>query len=689
MKILVTGGAGFIGTNFVYHMVTHGHDVRVLDKLTYAGGKDNLEPLGSKIELMIGDICDPDAAMSAVKDCDWVVHYAAESHNTRSEMDPDLFYRTNVDGTQTMLDAAVQANVKKFVHISCYDEKTRAFTRTGLKNHWDLTDRDEVLTLNPETSQAEWQQINKVIIQDYEGELVKIKNKRLNLLVTPNHRMLIETPKARKLKFITADTLLKRAVSRIPSGRPYDIPIDEKTQAWFYFMGFFIGDGFLAYQEKSVPSKTGLKRQEYLQRARNSLGQWESIGMVGTQTEVTMRSYRIFIDVPEKDIARKKIENTLNTLDYKWHKQKGRSGEHIYLTNKALYPPLLECGHGAKNKKIPPYLLEAPREALESLLDGLIDSDGRYRPNGKGGVITTASSELVNGIVELCAKLGYSSAVKKYHNVSNINGRKIEGDSYIVSIGITQRSIFRSAVSTEQYKGKIWCVSVPPNKNILVEREGKFMFCGNTDEVYGSIENGSFTEADKLPGDVQATSAYSKSKALADDLVMDYGKKGYPVIVTRTTNNFGPWQFPEKALPRWITNILTNKKIPIWGEGLQVRDWLFAPDNAKAHAFILEHGELGQAYNVAANQANEITNKQAATWVCELLNKNPAEWLDFIPDPRPDHDFRYALNTDKLAQLGWSAEPKAYQQFKETIDWYVAHPEWWQKRKAEAEKIYS
>ncbi|HEY1074230.1 MAG TPA: NAD-dependent epimerase/dehydratase family protein [Patescibacteria group bacterium] len=327
MRILVTGGAGFIGTNFVYHMVSLGHDVTVLDKLTYAGGRDNLEPLGSKVKLVVGDICDSACVGTAVQGIDWVAHFAAESHNTRSEFDPDVFYRTNVEGTRVMLDESLRANVKRFLHIS-------------------------------------------------------------------------------------------------------------------------------------------------------------------------------------------------------------------------------------------------------------------------------------------------------------------------------------------------------------------------TDEVYGSIENGYFAEADKIKGDSQATSAYSKSKSLADDLALEYAAKGAPILVSRTTNNFGPWQFPEKALPRWITNLLMGKKIPLWGEGLQVRDWLYAPIHAEALNFVLEHGQLGEAYNIAANHDPEITNKQAALWLCEILHKDPEEMIEYIPDPRPNHDFRYALNTEKIASLGWKPSGKARSQFEETVEWYQSHEAWWRKRKEEAERIY-
>jgi dTDP-glucose 4,6-dehydratase len=325
-RILVTGGAGFIGTNFVYYASSKGYDVTVLDKLTYAGGEDNLEALKGKVKLIIGDICDSDAVERSLENTDAVVHFAAESHNTRSESDPDIFYKTNVEGTRVMLEQSLRAGVKKFIHIS-------------------------------------------------------------------------------------------------------------------------------------------------------------------------------------------------------------------------------------------------------------------------------------------------------------------------------------------------------------------------TDEVYGSISEGYFSEEDKLLGDSQASSAYSKSKSQSDDLAMEFGKS-YPVVVLRPTNNFGPWQYPEKALPRWISNILLGGKIPLWGEGMQVRDWLFAPVTSECVEFLLYNGKDGNAYNVAANHKPEISNRQAAEWICALLGVNHAEWIEFTPDPRPNHDFRYALNVGKIKALGFKPKVEPLEQFKATVEWYKQNQSWWKKRKEEAESIY-
>ena len=228
--------------------------------------------------------------------------------------------------------------------------------------------------------------------------------------------------------------------------------------------------------------------------------------------------------------------------------------------------------------------------------------------------------------------------------------------------------------------------------NIMLEESsktgvGKFVHI-STDEIYGPIEKGYFCENDKLPGDSQATSAYSKSKALADDSAMQKGKEGHPVIVVRPTNNFGPWQYPEKALPRWITNLLLGEKIPLWGEGLQVRDWLYAPVTCEAIEFLIHNGKNGNAYNIAANNEPEITNRTAAGWLCEILDTRTKDCVDFIADPRPNHDFRYALDTKKIKSLGFNFVNNPFEQFKETVEWYKTNPAWWKARKSEAESIY-
>lgn len=209
----------------------------------------------------------------------------------------------------------------------------------------------------------------------------------------------------------------------------------------------------------------------------------------------------------------------------------------------------------------------------------------------------------------------------------------------------------------------------------------------STDEVYGPIIDGYFKESDKLPGDQQATSAYAKSKAQADEVAQEFAASG-KVIIVRPTNNYGPRQYPEKALPRWITNLLDGGTIPLWGEGTQVRDWLFVEDTARALLQIIDQGSWGETYNIGANHDPEITNRQAAELVCDALNL-PHERITHIPDPRPDHDVRYGVDTTKLEALGYKPNTPFVDGLRQTVDWYTANEAWWRAIKAEAESIYA
>lgn len=210
----------------------------------------------------------------------------------------------------------------------------------------------------------------------------------------------------------------------------------------------------------------------------------------------------------------------------------------------------------------------------------------------------------------------------------------------------------------------------------------------STDEVYGPIKKGLFREEDKRIGASQATSPYAKSKSLADDLAMQAGEKfTYPVIVVRMTNNYGPYQYPEKALPRWITRLLSGKNIPVWGKGAEIRDWLFVKDCCQGIYLLLKNGKLGEAYNIGANNKPEISNCKMAELLIKTMRLSRKR-IEFVPDPRPQHDFRYGVNTEKIKKLGWEPKIEIKKGTKETVRWYRLHKSWWQERVVEAESIY-
>lgn len=196
----------------------------------------------------------------------------------------------------------------------------------------------------------------------------------------------------------------------------------------------------------------------------------------------------------------------------------------------------------------------------------------------------------------------------------------------------------------------------------------------STDEVFGSIENGSFTEESPL----KPNSPYAASKAAADLLVRSYFiTYKMPLIITRSSNNFGPYQYPEKFLALAITNALENKKIPIYGEGKNVRDWLYVKDNYDAIEYIFKNGREGEVYNIAGNF--EIPNIELAKRVLQKLGCD-FKLLEFVKD-RPGHDLRYSLNSEKLKSLGWRKRYDFDAALDETIEWYKKNISWWQKIK--------
>ena len=196
----------------------------------------------------------------------------------------------------------------------------------------------------------------------------------------------------------------------------------------------------------------------------------------------------------------------------------------------------------------------------------------------------------------------------------------------------------------------------------------------STDEVYGSILDGRFKETDPL----MPSNPYSASKAGADRLAYSYFVTyGLPVIVTRASNNFGPYQYPEKLIPLFVTNAMEDKPLPLYGDGKNVRDWLFVEDHCAALQFIIDQGILGETYNIGGG--NERMNVEITHLILEHLGKSP-ELIQPVTD-RLGHDRRYALDCTKLQQLGWSPETPFEDALRQTIDWYVAHPGWWQQLK--------
>jgi dTDP-glucose 4,6-dehydratase len=224
-------------------------------------------------------------------------------------------------------------------------------------------------------------------------------------------------------------------------------------------------------------------------------------------------------------------------------------------------------------------------------------------------------------------------------------------------------------------------------QNLLVcaRKVGKIRFIHvSTDEVYGTLtpEAPPFTETSPL----DPNSPYAASKASADLLALaSHRTYGQEVLITRCSNNFGPYQFPEKLLPLVIANALENKPIPVYGDGKQVRDWIYVEDHCRAIAMVMEEGRSGEIYNVSAQQEN--FNLEVIEKILAILNVSNS-LITFVGD-RPAHDRRYALQSEKIRkELGWKPEVTFDQGLAKTVEWYLQHQDWWKQVRGEAYYAY-
>jgi len=216
-----------------------------------------------------------------------------------------------------------------------------------------------------------------------------------------------------------------------------------------------------------------------------------------------------------------------------------------------------------------------------------------------------------------------------------------------------------------------------------LEDKSKFLFHHvSTDEVFGSLgEDGIFTEETSY----DPSSPYSASKAASDHLVRAWNRTfGLPIMISNCSNNYGPYQFPEKLIPLMILNCLAEKKLPVYGTGENVRDWLYVDDHCDAIYTIISRGKVGETYNVGGN--NEIKNIDIVKTICSILDEvHPSkslssykELISFVKD-RPGHDFRYAIDSSKLKnELNWVPKETFETGIKQTINWYLENQTWWQ-----------
>lgn len=205
----------------------------------------------------------------------------------------------------------------------------------------------------------------------------------------------------------------------------------------------------------------------------------------------------------------------------------------------------------------------------------------------------------------------------------------------------------------------------------------------SSDEVYGTLAPGE-TADERAP--LRPNSPYAATKAASDLAVRSFWRTyGFPAMITRASNNYGPYQFPEKLIPLMITNALETKKLPVYGDGLNERDWIYVEDHCLALDRVLQSGRPGEVYNIAS--AHSMTNLEVVRTLLRILGKSE-DLIEFVAD-RPGHDRRYALNSDKIRrELDWRPKVGLEQGLAQTVEWYRTHPEWVKKTKSGEYQVY-
>lgn len=382
----------------------------------------------------------------------------------------------------------------------CYDSKTRAMTPNGPVSYADLRPGDTVFSMDLGTKKVLERPIQAVHVFPYGGEMLHIKHRRLDLLVTPNHRLLISRYHGRgPLGFETAESRLNGGVTSIPIPEAWDgeaeaspvidtaaflgssvlspnsnPPVKMATPDFLHLMGLFIGDGTNDLNRVTVPVKSALTAAEY-QRFRTPDGRFAALPDGPTYMKTYERA-RIWIASSERNRSRRPLIGILRRYDI----HPVSAPTMVGFTNRALSAAFLECGLGARNKCIPPWVMKLPASQLRYLFIGLMESDG----NADGSAYNTISPRLAYQMIELCAKLGiHAWARLRPPKTTEYKGKIIRSQAcYEVRMGRKSRTLTFRPINMRRvsYMGKVWCPSVPRYENLLVERNGKTVFCGNT-----------------------------------------------------------------------------------------------------------------------------------------------------------------------------------------------------------------
>ncbi len=629
MRILVTGGLGFIGSNFIRYMLERRDDVEIVnvDAVKYGANPENLKDFeeDERYRFVKGDITDYGLMSNLIRDVDVIVNFAAES----VPEDEVVFVRR-------------EGNVKCLTFGELFEWLSEECD-VKYDGFHEIIDVYELGIEVPSyvNGGCKWCRVRKVVRHWYEGKILQLVQGRGIIKVTPNHSVYDEM------------------------GTPVNAAENPDV---------------LAVRSVSVDGS-----KDFREDMLKVLAAYVSCG--------SAVNGKISIFSVDRDLL-DELAEICGQMGFDYSEE----DELIEIRNKALCK-VLKGLCGVVDKRVPDIVYGLKRRYRELFWEYMLKGKGAYEEWVERGktVYRTTSRKLAAGVGFLLSTMGYDYSVD------------LKECLFLVKVGIKGGG---KSVYEYGYRGYVYDVEVDTSHNFVagvgnvvahnthVDRSisnpesflrsnviGVFTILEamrrvnpkvrlvqiSTDEVYGDIERGSFNEESRL----KPSSPYSASKAAADMFVLAYVRTyGLDCVITRCTNNYGPYQFPEKLIPKTIIRAKIGLKVPIYGKGLNVRDWIYVEDHCEAVEVVMEGGERGEIYNISSGE--EKTNLEVVRTVLDIMGK-PHDLIEFVED-RPGHDLRYSLDSSKIRkELGWKPRHRFEEGIRKTVEWYLNNEEWWRR----------
>lgn len=680
-KVLITGTCGFIFSNFIRKAIYEKHPYSFVS-IDRVNGNPNALYANKNHTFHVADIRDQHVmdTLFQFERPDIVIHGAAESFVDYSLSDPNSFVTSNILGTQVVINSCLKHKVERLIYVSTdevygqltseLDESWTEDAPLNPRNPYCLSGDTKILLDNGcWINISDFKKDNKIssfsfnemksVHSEVSDNLNKIGSKLLNIKTefgsikcSPQHILFLKRyprEKSGKINYRSLKNndvkIIENSADQIKVGdflafsRKDPVPnniinIDLELAK---FLGYFLGDGNISINSK-------IKGTQYIKLADQS------------------KDNLIYYSNIIRSFTKRLFGREAKPSFYK------HSSKNCWYLSFGCLPLVdiikkLHFNLYAKDKKIPQEVFSWSNEALFNFLGGLFDADGHYTKNRPMASYCSASLQLLNDIKFLLRRGGILS-----HDIS-LSNKEYKGKKYICGkINICDSKslqLFCQQIKTNKItKNKL----SKPQKQLIdddiifvrvmeinAENINELLFDLTVPKTSNFIANGFIV--------------HNSATKAAGELLVKAASYSHGLIynITRSSNNYGPRQTPEKLIPKAIKCIMHNQKIPIYGQGLQIRDWTHVFDNCAALLTVLNDGKPNEIYNISANQ--EFTNIEVIQKICNAMGTGH-NLISNIPDPRKGHDFRYSVNSSKICELGWKPRYKFTEGIIETVDWY-------------------